>query len=143
MIPLKKYNLKSPLVMTILILFFSLGILSVLYFSWLSSPKLGLNILVPHWISSWADKHEYFNIRTAIPMTFLGFISSCLLSFRKSKLQVWIFVWLFLIALVILAEVGQLLLPLRSFDLKDIYWGALGAFIPLFIAYLYSRYNKN
>lgn len=43
----------------------------------------------------------------------------------------WLITWLGLVAIVTLAEAGQLLLPLRHFDWGDIGWGAVGAAVGL------------
>lgn len=139
------YKLQKTRWLTYVILYmlFILGIMSVLYFSWIESPRFSLNNFVPKWIANWADKHANDNIRTAVPFVFLGILTSSFLILRK-RFSLWLISWLMLVVLVIIAELGQLLLPLRSFDLKDVYWGALGAFIPLVLTYiLLNLLNRN
>ena len=45
-------------------------ILAVFYFSWLSSPRLGLSGTLPVWLVSWADASENENLRTGVPLFF-------------------------------------------------------------------------
>ncbi|GAA4976416.1 hypothetical protein [Algibacter aquimarinus] len=106
------------------ILFF---VFSVLYFSWIASPRFEYNQLVPKWIWQWTDKDENGNLRTAIPLFFLGLFSGLYLLFQKHKTIYWVLVFLSLVSLVFIAELGQLLRPIRIFDWKDIYWGSVGA----------------
>ncbi len=108
----------------------------VVYFSWISSPRFSLNDIVPNWIAIWADKHENDNIRTAIPLFFLGLVSGLFLILKRLRISKWLLCFILLIILVLIAELGQLLLPLRSFDWKDVFWGAIGAAAGLCIMYI-------
>lgn len=67
------------------------------------------------------------NLRTAIPLVFLGVFSGIWLVLKRHKWPGWIGVWATLVLVVAIAEVGQLVLPRRHFDWGDIVWGALGA----------------
>lgn len=121
---------------TILIICFFLVIVGVLYFSWIWSPRFSLNSFVPHWLAAWADDHANDNKRTAVPLAILGFISAAFLLLNKViKLKVWCATWMGLTLVVLFAELGQLLLPLRSFDWLDVYWGGLGSGLPLILTY--------
>lgn len=103
------------------------GIVVVLYFSWIKSPRFEYNQWVPSFLAKWADKHENDNVRTAVPLVFLGLVTGSYLIYRKLPKHKWLICWLGLSVLVVIAELGQLFLPLRSPDFKDVYWGALGA----------------
>lgn len=77
------------------------------------------------------------NIRTAIPFVFLGGISAIWLIITNRTWPIWIAAWISLIAIVTIAEAGQLLLPLRHFDWGDIGWGAAGAAAGLLVCFLF------
>lgn len=110
-------------------------ILAVFYFSWLSSPRLGLSGTLPVWLVSWADASENENLRTGVPFIFLGFLTAVLLIRNSAPINKWLFFWFSLIMLAVIAELGQLFLPLRSFDLEDIAWAAIGAAVGLICTY--------
>ena len=115
-----------------------IGALVVFYLSWIYSPRFEYNQFVPSWLARWADKEENYNTRTALPLFFLGIISGLFLMFKKMKLRLWLYTWLILTLVVLIAELGQFLLPLRSSDWKDVYWGSLGAAIGLLVTYLFK-----
>jgi VanZ family protein len=117
--------------------------MSIIYFSWISSPRLAWNAYVPNWIAYWADKQENDNFRTAIPFLFLGFMSGILIIFSKAKHKWWIRSWLIQVLLVMVVELGQLFRPLRSFDVMDIVWGMVGSGLSLFLVYWFSKFLNN
>ncbi len=119
----------------VILLLIIIGVLMVFYFSWVSSPRLGTNILVPEFIANWVDKYEYGKRRTGIPLFFLGVFSGFLLILKKSHVKWWILVCILLFLLVVFAEVGQFFRPSRVFDKGDIKWGVLGSTIGLCIMY--------
>lgn len=131
----------------IFIFFIFFGVITVLYFSWIGNPRFSLSTIVPSWIANWADKHDNDNIRTAIPLFFLGIISGLYLTIKKSSRKKWFMSWVLLVILVLVAEVGQLLLPLRTSDLRDISWGALGGALGLllmcFLKLMLNKKNKS
>lgn len=129
-------HIKQKVTFSLLIISGVFGMLMVFYFSWIHSPKLSINNLVPLWLGSWADKHSNFNLRTAVPLCALGIVLSSLLALKKAKFKFWLSTWIVLTVLVCIAELGQLVLPLRVFDIADIFWGSLGAFIPLCLGYI-------
>lgn len=118
---------------SLLLCLFIAGIVAVLYFSWLPYPNLGKYGYLPRWLSRWTDTNANMNTRTAVPFTFLGMVSGFRLLLSKLVWYRWLTMWLILVLLVFLAEVGQLLLTLRHFDWGDIIWGAAGAFIGMII----------
>lgn len=113
------------------VLFLIVGALLVLYLSWVSSPKIGGNQLVPSWMGTWIDVHHFDTIRTAVPMVFLGVISGFIIVFNNLDRKWWCISWVLLSLLVLIAEIGQFLRPLRSFDLKDVFWGSAGTALGL------------
>ena len=123
----------------------SIGVLAVLYFSWISSPKLENNWLVPYKVAKWADSYENMNLRTAIPFFFIGIFSGFLLILKNSSLRMWIFIWVLLSLLALLAEFGQFFRPYRIFDKGDIKWGVLGStlgLLPIYGLFLFLKRNK-
>lgn len=111
--------------------FMALGIAIVFYFSWIPQPRLSLTNYLPDWLSHWTDENANMNTRTAIPFIFLGCILASWLLTKKRIWYSWIEAWLWLVAIVVIAEVGQLLLPLRHFDWADIAWGAVGSAVSM------------
>lgn len=94
----------------------------ILFFSWLPLPDIGSLPIFPKVIGKWIN--HFGNLRTAIPF----FLVALLLEFsleNTPRYRKWISPGSFL--LVTLAEVGQLLLPKRHFDVWDIFWGTAGA----------------
>ncbi|WP_111307963.1 hypothetical protein [Confluentibacter sediminis] len=114
-----------------------IGALIVLYLSWVSSPKIGGNVLIPSWIAYWVDAYRYNEIRTAVPMVFLGVLSGFMILSNKLDKKTWgIIAWLSLTVLISIAEIGQYFRPMRSFDLKDIAWGSIGSGFGLLVAFI-------
>jgi drug/metabolite transporter (DMT)-like permease len=103
------------------------GVAVVFYFSWIPEPRLSLSEYMPAWLSQWTDNETNMNLRTAIPFVFLGVLVAVWLLRTNQSWYRWIAGWLLLVAVVVVAEAGQLLLPLRHFDWGDIGWGAVGA----------------
>ena len=123
-----------------------IGVLSVLYFSWISSPRLEYNWLVPSRIAKWADSYENMNLRTAVPFFFIGIFTGFLLILNNAILKRWIIIWTLICLLVVLAELGQFFRPHRIFDKGDIKWGVLGAtlgLLPLYGLFVLFKTNKN
>jgi hypothetical protein len=120
----------------------AVGVGLVFYMSWEPDPHLGTLWFIPKWLAKWTDKRANGNIRTAIPFVFLGLIGGLLPARSSSQFVGWLITWLILIGVVILAEVGQLLLPKRFFSWADIGWGALGAFAGLVVAVVVVSLRK-
>lgn len=111
----------------------ALGIFSVLYYSWIDSPRLSLNGTLPKVISDWTDRNENDNFRTAVPFFFISILIGIVLTIKKEPIKSWKAAFISLVILIFLAELGQLFLPLRMFDWGDIAWAIIASFIGLFI----------
>ncbi len=86
---------------------------------------------IPNWVSAWADERQNDTLRTAVPFVALGWLVGGWLWVQRQPRQQWLWAWAALVALVVVAEVGQLFQDERSFDLADIAWGAAGALLGL------------
>ncbi|GAB3904421.1 hypothetical protein GCM10028803_33840 [Larkinella knui] len=95
--------------------------------SWLPNPHLSKYGFLPARLAYWTDADANMNVRTAVPMVFLGLFSGIWLISRKYGGYWWAGIWLALVLIILIAEVGQLALPRRHFDWGDVMWGALGA----------------
>jgi hypothetical protein len=109
----------------ILAIFILAGILLVFYFSWLPSPDISIQPYLPKWLGSWTNQND--NLRTAVPFVFLGLTGELILFNNRSIWYRRTLVLFSLVLIVTLAELGQLFLPKRHFDLWDIFWGMAGA----------------
>lgn len=113
------------------LLFFVIA--TVFYFSWLSNPSLESETYLPKWLLNWSN--DYYNLRTAIPFVFVGFLleaytehmSSNRINHNKNSN----FMQNIGIATIIvcIAEGGQFLIQKRNPDLMDVFFGILGSFI--------------
>ncbi len=112
------------------------GIILVFYLSWLPQPKLSLIWFIPDWLAIWADSNNHNTMRTGVPFIFLGIFRGAWLILKSYTWLCWFTSLLGLISIVIIAEMGQLFLPYRSFDWYDIAWGTTGALIGLALALL-------
>jgi glycopeptide antibiotics resistance protein len=97
-----------------------LGVVAVLYFSWLPDPNIGSLPYFPDGLGAWIN--HYGNLRTAIPFVALGALGEWLVGRRRRG---WVLGTL--LALVLVAELGQLALPGRTFDWGDVAWALVGA----------------
>lgn len=102
----------------------TLGTALVFYLSWLPNPDFKAHWYFPSWLTQWTNKHG--QLRTAVPFILLGFIIEFFLTSR-TQVQQRLLIWLGLLLIVTLAEVGQLFLPNRHFDWMDIFYGGAGA----------------
>ncbi len=115
------------------------GVALVLYLSWLPQPKLGLMWFMPDWLAGWTDANQNDTLRTGVPFVGLGVVIGIWLTKSTYAWFKWVAAWLSLVALVLVAEIGQLYLPNRSFDWLDIAWGATGALAGLSTAAVGKR----
>jgi glycopeptide antibiotics resistance protein len=97
-----------------------LGVAAVLYFSWLPDPNIGSRGYFPDWLGAWINRNG--NLRTAVPFVALGALGEWLVSRRRRG---WVLGTL--LALVLVAELGQLALPGRTFDWGDVAWALAGS----------------
>ena len=114
----------------------AVGVALILYLSW--QPHFAFKHIwfIPKWLSRWTDVHANGNIRTAVPFVFMGLFAGFLPSSTPRSLYQWLVLWLILIGIVTLAEVGQLLIPSRYPSFEDIGWGAVGALVGLVSAFI-------
>lgn len=110
----------------ILSLFF-LGslVLLVFYFSWLPNPDIGFLPVFPAWLGRWINVNG--NFRTAAPFVLLGGAAEILFVGYRTRFRKRALVLLSLLGVVLIAELGQLYLPRRTFDWLDVMWAMVGA----------------
>jgi len=116
------------------VLFYGLALLGaglILYLSWRTHPRLADVWFMPKWLSAWTDERQNDTLRTAVPFVALGWLVGGWLWVQRRPRHQWLWAWVVLVALVVIAEVGQLFQAERSFDLADIAWGAAGALLGL------------
>lgn len=106
----------------------------VFYLSWLPRPQLADQVPMPGLLSAWVDSAAYENLRTAVPFLLLGMLAGGGLRWRQHRCQVWIYHWLLMVVIAIVAEGGQLLIPARTCDPADIGWASVGAALGLGMA---------
>ncbi len=136
--------LKFTLAITFLLIF---------YLSWISDADLNEQPFIPEWLGKWTNAH--YTLRTAVPFVLLGILFGILLASRQYSIKFWVFTWLALSIVVLIAEAGQLLISSRVFDWEDVLWGVAGAFAGLSLMFSimllgrkkyhdkYMRYNKS
>jgi hypothetical protein len=116
------------------LLFYALALVGaflVLYLSWRTHPRMEEVGFIPDWVSAWADERRNDTLRTAVPFVALGWLVGGWLWVQGRPWRQWLWAWAALVLLVSVAEIGQLFMPERSFDLADIAWGAAGALLGL------------
>ncbi|WP_460953263.1 VanZ family protein [Spirosoma litoris] len=113
-----------------------IGTALILYLSWQPNYHFKHIWFIPGWVSRWTDVHAHGNIRTAIPFVFMGLVAGFLPTSTPRSLFNWLVLWLILIGIVTLAEIGQLLIPSRYPSVEDIGWGSVGAFVGLGTAFI-------
>jgi hypothetical protein len=119
----------------------------VFYFSWLPSPEIGFLGIFPAWLGRWTNANANANLRTAVPFLFFGTIAEIWYFNTSSPFKRRVIMLLVSSLIVIVAEVGQLFLPKRTFDLRDIAWGitgtATGIITGFGLCYLYRRCKES
>ena len=129
---------------TLLVLATLFGIFLVFYFSWLPNPDIGYKSYFPEWLGQWTNANA--NLRTAVPFLFLGTIAEIWFYDGRNVLKKRTLIFLAASLVVTAAEVGQLFLPKRTFDLRDIGWGIAGTVAGILIGsafrFIYQRYNR-
>ena len=100
---------------------------TIFYYSWLPQPSFKSESYMPNWLVKWTD--EYGTLRTGVPFLFLG-ANAVLLKIKRLSNFI-IFTGLFV--LLFIAELGQLFLPNRHFDVWDIIVGSISIWIGIFV----------
>ena len=117
----------------------AVGILMVFYLSWIPNPKIGDQVYLPNWLGEWTDAQQNDTIRTGVPFLGIGIVLGFYLQHKNAALKAWCLALLLLTLVGILSELGQLFMPLRSCDIRDIFWAFVGSLIGLFFGYLFGR----
>lgn len=119
----------------------ALGVGMVLYLSWQPQPSMTTDWFIPRWLAAWADENGNDTIRTGVPLVALGLLIGVQLAWQRQPWRQWVWAWLGLSGMVVVAEIGQLFLVNRSFDVKDAGWGAAGALVGLGTAAAIKVFN--
>lgn len=116
-----------------------MGTALILYLSWIPDSRMNNVRWMPLWLGTWADDgHE--NSRTILPFVFLGFVTGGMLALSRSlDLAQWVAAWGILLAVAIVAELGQILIRTRGFSFADVSWGSLGAGAGLALVWFLCR----
>lgn len=107
------------------LLFGAFLIFCVCYFSWIPEPSFRTLQWMPAWLANWTDRND--NIRTAVPLGLLGVSCGWMLHMESAAARAWVLCLGGLSGLVAVVELGQLFLPHRHCDWRDVAWGILGA----------------
>ena len=110
---------------------------SVLYYSWLKEPSFSNESYMPEWLIVWTDLHG--RLRTAVPFFLLG-LGGFL--FHANRLKAFVLFISYSFLLVMLAEIGQLLLPNRFPDWADVALGTLGGLLGFWMHWLFVELKK-
>ena len=118
----------------------AVGILTVFYLSWVPNPRIGEVVYMPNWLAKWTDAQENDTIRTGVPFLGMGILLGFYLKNKSASLKWWCLSALLLILVAVLSELGQLFMPFRSCDIRDVIWASIGTAIGLFFGYLLGRW---
>lgn len=110
---------------------------SVLYYSWLKEPSFSNQHYMPEWLVLWTD--AYGRMRTAVPFFLLGFGGFL---FDKNRLKAFFLFTTYSFLLVVVAEIGQLFLPMRFPDWADVLLGTLGGVLGFWLHWLFDQLKK-
>lgn len=111
---------------------------TIFYYSWLPHPSFKNERYLPNWLVKWTD--EYGTLRTGVPFLFLG-ANTVLLKIKRLTNSI---IFIGLLMLLLIAEVGQLFLPNRQFDIWDIVVGGMSIWIGIFVGELFVKlFKKN
>ena len=107
--------------------------------SWVSDSRMTALRWVPGWMGDWADRDP--NIRTAIPFIPLAFLLTQ--GFASCKLKRPL-VWSVILssACLGLSEFGQIFLPNRTADVRDLVWGGTGILMGTGMAWVTSHWRR-
>ena len=111
----------------------TLFILIIFILSWLKNANFENISFIPNWLNNWSNIHG--QLRTAIPFIPLGF----LLNTYKKKWIVSLLGLLICFLVVCIAEIGQLLIPTRVFDIVDIFFGIIGSLFGMVLQNIFKK----
>ena len=133
---MKKSFILRSLSFFVAILLLVVGIFAA---SWADNSSMTALQWLPQEVGQWADREP--NFRTAFPFVGLAFFLA-LIFFEWSR--PWGAVLAVILSLLVLAaaEVGQLALPGRTADWKDIGWGSVGIASGLLIAVILDGISR-
>jgi glycopeptide antibiotics resistance protein len=124
--------------------FCSLILLSIIfiYLSWIPQSSMVSSNILPHWFAAWLDQDSMMNLRTGIPMIFLGIFSCVSLSYNHNRFTTLLLSFVFACLLLLIAELGQYFIPGRHTDLADLGWGVIGNIVGMVIwFFVYEFFN--
>lgn len=116
-----------------------MGIFIVFYLSWIPNPRIGEEVYLPNWLAKWTDAEQNDTIRTGVPFLGIGVLLGFYLKNHNAEVKAWPIAIAVLTVVAFLAELGQLFMTFRYFDIKDIFWAFVGSCIGLLSGYLISR----
>lgn len=96
----------------------------ILYLSRTPDPAMVRIDWLPASVGAWADRHG--TLRTGVALVPPGGLLGLWLAVNRRAIKDWITGGSCLLTLVIVAELGQLVIPRRVFDWRDILWGGAG-----------------
>lgn len=129
-----------------LVLAFLVCVVVILYYSWLPDARFEKETYLPLWLRNWSN--YYFNLRTAIPFTALGFLLEAWVSIPerlftlKSSSPFRIRNTFIAAVIVCLAEGGQFFVLNRHPDSLDIAFGIMGSTCGSIIYYCFKKFTK-
>lgn len=115
-------------------------LLSIFYFSWIPDPALQKVSWLPGNLSAWADRNS--TLRTGVPFIILGAVEGIWLLKTCRPWRDWGCMAASLAGVVILAETGQLFIPRRVFDWRDLAWGTAASVLGLLPSALMTLRRK-
>ncbi|GAB4033207.1 hypothetical protein [Spirosoma gilvum] len=113
---------------------FLIGVGLILYLSWEPNPALRSVWFIPNWVAKWTDTHAHESSRTGVPFILLSLLVGLSPLLTAKPVYNWLLALLLLLAVLVVAEMGQLFISTRHFDWYDIGWGAMGSLVGLLSA---------
>jgi len=115
------------------LVFILLLIIVIFFFSWLKNPNFDHISVIPVWLNNWSNLHG--QLRTSVPFIPLGFLLN---TYRKKGLISLTGLFISFIVVVI-AELGQFLIPTRYPDLMDVFFGILGSIVGMIFQNIFKK----
>ena len=124
-------------------IFLLVGIVLIFYLSWVPDASMAKAIKLPTWLTDWADDSENETIRTGVPFLGLGLLIGLHLRHRNTSFRGWSLSLLLLTIVGVLSELGQMFLPFRYSDYRDVLWAFYGSLAGLFFGHiLWEMFNR-